>query len=143
MRLEGKTAIVTGAGRNIGEEIAVLFAREGVQAVLLAEDYRTDGFGDLKCGSKWNHKQYQPPNPPLALGRVRYVGEAVAFIIADSINRAKDAAELVFVEYGVLPANTKTAKAMDNGTPPVWEERANNECFYEQRGYPKETKDAF
>ncbi|MGB0632340.1 MAG: xanthine dehydrogenase family protein molybdopterin-binding subunit, partial [Alphaproteobacteria bacterium] len=115
----------------------------GVRAILTAEDYRADGYGDLQCGSRWNDNQYQPPNPPLALGRVRHVGEAVAFVIADTVDQAKDAAEAILVDYAELPANTVTAKAMDDDTPAVWEERPNNECFYEQRGYPEETKAAF
>ena len=80
--------------------------------------------------------------PPLALGRVRHVGEAVVMVIADTIDQAKDAAEAINVEYAELPA-TVTAIAMDDDTPAVWEHRPNNECFYEQRGYPEETKVAF
>ncbi|HCH55518.1 MAG TPA: carbon monoxide dehydrogenase, partial [Rhodospirillaceae bacterium] len=83
------------------------------------------------------------PNPPLALGRVRHVGEAVVMVIADTIDQAKDAAEAINVEYAELPANTVTAIAMDDDTPAVWEHRPNNECFYEQRGYPEETRAAF
>ncbi len=115
----------------------------GVRAVLTAEDYRADGLGDLECGSRWNENQYQPPNPPLALGRVRHVGEGLVLIVADTIDRAKDAAEAIVVDYDILPTNTVTAKAMDEGTPAVWDERPNNECFFIERGYPEETKAAF
>jgi len=115
----------------------------GVHAIFTAEDYRADGHGDLQCASRWNEDQYQPPNPPLALGRVRHVGEAVAFVVADTVDQAKDAAESILVDYAELPANTVTAVAMDDDTPAVWEERPNNECFYEQRGYPEETRAAF
>ena len=118
-------------------------AMPGVHTILTAADYRADGHGDLQCGSRWNEDQYQPPNPPLALGRVRHVGEAVVMVIADTIDQAKDAAEAINVEYAELPANTVTAIAMDDDTPAVWEHRPNNECFYEQRGYPEETKAAF
>ena len=118
-------------------------AMPGVHTILTAADYRADGHGDLQCGSRWNEGQYQPPNPPLALGRVRHVGEAVVMVIADTIDQAKDAAEAINVEYAELPANTVTAIAMDDDTPAVWEHRPDNECFYEQRGYPEETKAAF
>ena len=124
-------------------DLAAASGLPGVQAILTAEDYRADGHGDLQCGSRWNENQYQPPNPPLALGRVRHVGEAVAFVIADTVDQAKDAAEAILIEYAELPANTVTAKAMDDDTPTVWEERPGNECFYEQRGFPEETKAAF
>lgn len=118
-------------------------AMPGVKAVLTAQDYRAVGYGDLECGSRWNADQYQPPNPPLALDRARFVGDGVAFVIADSINQAKDAAEAIMVDYEILPAQIATATAMDDGAPSVWDERPNNECFYEQRGYPEETRAAF
>ena len=79
-------------------------AMPGVQTIPTAADYRADGHGDLQCGSRWNEDQYQPPNPPLALGRVRHVGEAVVMVIADTIDQAKDAAEAINVEYAELPA---------------------------------------
>ncbi len=118
-------------------------AMPGVKAVLTAQDYRADGYGDLECGSRWNADQYQPPNPPLALDRARFVGDGVAFVIAESINQAKDAAEAIMVDYEILPAQIATATAMDDDAPSVWDERPNNECFYEQRGYPEETRAAF
>ena len=127
--------------KSIDASAAVTMA--GVQAILTAEDYRADELGDLQCGSRWNENQYQPPNPPLALGRVRHVGEGVVLVVAETINQARDAAEAIFVDYDVLPANSVTARAMDDDTPAVWEDRSNNECFYEQRGYPEETKAAF
>ncbi|MEC7490854.1 MAG: molybdopterin cofactor-binding domain-containing protein, partial [Pseudomonadota bacterium] len=118
-------------------------AMPGVHTILTADDYRADGLGDLKCASKWNSDQYQPPNPPLALGRVRHVGEAVVFIVANTLDQAKDAAEIISVEYRELPSNVSTALAMGGNTIPVWDECTNNECFYEQRGYPQETQLAF
>ena len=129
--------------RIISIDSATAAAMPGVHAILTAEDYRADGYGDLRCASLWNEDQYQPPNPPLALGHVRFVGDGVAFVIADTINQAKDAAEAILVDYEVLPAQIATATAMDDGAPAVWADRPNNECFYEQRGYPDETKAAF
>ncbi|MEE2997587.1 MAG: xanthine dehydrogenase family protein molybdopterin-binding subunit [Pseudomonadota bacterium] len=124
-------------------DCAIAAELPGVRAILTAQDYRADGHGDLQCGSRWNENQYQPPNPPLAIGRVRHVGEAVAFVVADTVDQAKDAAEAITVDYAELRANTVTAVAMDDDTPAVWADRPNNECFYEQRGYPEETKSAF
>jgi aerobic carbon-monoxide dehydrogenase large subunit len=122
---------------------AAAAAMPGVRAILTAADYRADGHGDLRCGSMWNDNQYQPPNPPLALGRVRFVGDGIAFVIADTVDQAKDAAEAIVVDYEILPAIIKTADALDDGVPLVWDECGDNECFYEQRGYPDETKAAF
>jgi aerobic carbon-monoxide dehydrogenase large subunit len=122
---------------------AAAAAMPGVRAILTAEDFRADGYGDLRCGSMWNDDQYQPPNPPLALGRVRFVGDGVAFVIADTVDQAKDAAEAILVDYAILPAMIKTAEALDDGAPLVWDDCGDNECFYEQRGYSEETKAAF
>tara|TARA_R110000868_G_scaffold39376_1_gene137050 strand:+ start:5867 stop:8173 length:2307 start_codon:yes stop_codon:yes gene_type:complete len=124
-------------------DISAAAAMPGIHAILTAEDYRADGYGDLQCGSRWNENQYQPPNPPLALGRVRFVGDGVVFIVADTVDQAKDAAEAVVVDYEILPAIIRTAEALDDGAPLVWDDCGDNECFYEQRGYPEETKAAF
>ena len=129
--------------RIVSIDSAAAAAMPGVEAILTAEDYRADGYGDLRCGSLLNENQYQPPNPPLALGNARFVGDGIAFVIADTVNQAKDAAESIMVDYEVLPAQVATATAMDDGVPRVWEERPGNECFYEQRGYPDETRAAF
>ena len=129
--------------RIVSIDSAAAAAMPGVKAILTAADYRADGYGGLRCGSMWNENQYQPPNPPLALGSARFVGDGIAFVIADTVNQAKDAAESILVDYEILPAQIATASAMDDGVPVVWPERPGNECFYEQRGYPEETKAAF
>ena len=118
-------------------------ALPGVLAVLTGTDYRADGLGDLRCGSRWNDGQYESPWPGLAVERVRYVGDAVAFIVAETVEAAKDAAEAVSVDYEVLPATVSTEHAMDAGAPLVWDGCARNECFFVERGYPAETKAAF
>src|SRR6266481_6578319 len=59
----------------------------------------------------------EPPYPPLAQGKVRHVGERVAVVIAESLAQARDAAELVEVEYEVLPAVVDAAKA--KGAPAI------------------------
>ncbi|MEX2455266.1 MAG: xanthine dehydrogenase family protein molybdopterin-binding subunit [Rhodospirillaceae bacterium] len=115
----------------------------GVLAVLTGDDYAADELGHLRCGSRWNDGQYQNPWPALAVGHVRHVGDAVAFVVAETLDRAKDAAEAILVDYEVLPALTSTGQAMDDGAPLVWEDCARNECFFVERGFPEETKAAF
>ena len=56
-----------------------------------------------------------PPFPVLCADTVRHVGDAIAFIVADDLNSAKSAAELIEVDYETLPAITDTARALDNG----------------------------
>ncbi len=114
----------------------------GVLAVLTGEEYRADGLGDLRCLTKWNERQYQNANPALAVGRVRYVGDPVAFIVAETLEQARDAMEAVLVDYDPLPALTETELAMDEGVPSVWADCPRNECFHVERGYPEETRAA-
>src|SRR3546814_18674727 len=67
-----------------------------------------------------------PPRPALARGRVRHVGDPVAFVVAETVQQARDAAELVMVDYDALPAVAETAAAARPGQPPIWDEAPNN-----------------
>ena len=58
--------------------------------------------------------------PPLAVGRVRHVGEAVAVVVAETLTQARDAAEVVAVEYRILPAVTDAIEALADGAPALW-----------------------
>ena len=85
----------------------------GVVDVFTGEDIA--GVGSLICGWMIHSKDGSPmkagPHPALAQGKVRYVGDHVAIVIADTLAQAKDAAELIVVDYDVLPAVTDVAKA--------------------------------
>ena len=70
----------------------------------------------------------------LAAGRVRFVGEAVAMVIADNLAAAKEAAEAVEVDYRELPVVTDPLAAMAAGAPAVWDEYADNIGFLWKRG---------
>ena len=70
-----------------------------------------------------------PPHLVLAQNAVRHVGDPVAFIVADTIDQAREAAELIEVDYDVLPSATDPAAAMNDGTPQVWPDAANNVVF--------------
>ena len=124
-------------------DVSAAAAMPGVLAVLTGEDYVADGLGDLLCQTRWNDGQFRNPWPALAVGRVRYVGDAVCFVVARTVEQAKDAAEAIVVDYEELPAIVETARAMDDDAPLVWEDCARNECFLVERGYPEETKAAF
>src|SRR5690606_15890609 len=87
-------------------------ARDAV-AVLTGEDLAADNIGGLICGWMIHSKDGQPmkagPHPALAQGKVRYVGDHVAVVIAETLNQAKAAAELVNVDYEPLEAVIDTA----------------------------------
>ena len=67
--------------------------------------------------------------PPWLKARLRYVGDPVAFVVADTPAAARDAAELITVDYDVQPSITDLAAAMESGAPLVWPEAANNIVF--------------
>ncbi len=96
-------------------------AAPGVLAVLTARDVAADGLKPLMPTVQANPKTSEPfaflPQPLLAEGTVRHVGEAVALVIAGTVEQALDAAALVEVEYDPLPAVLTPAEAMAPGAP--------------------------
>ncbi|MGB7579046.1 MAG: xanthine dehydrogenase family protein molybdopterin-binding subunit [Pseudolabrys sp.] len=113
-------------------------AAPGVLAVLTAVDWKKSGFGDLPGhgGLKLRNgsPMYKPRYPVLAEDRVRWVGDCVAFVVAETIAQAMDAAELIEVDYEPLPAVVSTADASKPGAPLVWDGCKDNICFVELIG---------
>ncbi len=107
-------------------------AAEGVIAVYTGQDLLEGNVGSLPSG--WNVRQRdgspmaEPPHYPLAVDRVRHVGDPVAVVIAETVEAAKDATELVEVEYESLPAVTDAISAAADGAPVVWPQARNNVC---------------
>ena len=108
----------------------------GVHLVLTGEDVAH--LGGLKCGVM----QPQPDGtraptrdiPILCRDHVHYVGDAVAFVVADSRAQAQDAAELIEVDYDAEEAAAGTATALDPATPLVWPELGSNRAFFHHFG---------
>ena len=99
-------------------------ALEGVVAVLTGAQLREE-LGELILG--WIlPEQKQTTHPPMAFDRVRFVGESVAVVVADSPEAAVDGAELVDVEYETLPTVVDAEKATADGAPLVHPEAPNN-----------------
>src|SRR5690606_13960339 len=69
---------------------------------------------------------FENPQPVLAVDRVRYVGEAVAFVVAETLEQARDAAEAVTVEYEPLAPVPTVAEALAEGAPLLWEGEPGN-----------------
>jgi carbon-monoxide dehydrogenase large subunit len=85
--------------------------------------------GNLPCG--WMLPDIKvPPRPVLAQGKVRYAGEPVAIVVADSVYAAKDAAEAVQVDYEALPGVANPKKAHERGAPQLFDDVAHNQSFY-------------
>src|SRR5436190_2786165 len=122
-------------------------AAPGVVAVLTGADLVRRGLGTLRPLVPRRKKHGQPayvcPQPLLAQGRVRYVGDPVAFVVAETLNQAKDAAELIAVEYEPLPAVVSAAAALEPGAPAVWDDNPGNEAFTYEAGNKAAVEAAF
>ena len=105
----------------------------GVAGVYTASDLSAEGIGPLPCAALVENRdgspQAAPPHPVLAEGAVRHVGDPVAFIVADTIKQARDAAEAVEVDYDILPSITDLPSAMDKGGVLVWPDVPHNLAF--------------
>jgi aerobic carbon-monoxide dehydrogenase large subunit len=84
-----------------------------------------------------------PDYPILARDLVRHVGDAVAFVVADSIDQAKDAAEALEIDWQSLPHVIGAVAALKRGAPQVWEDRPGNLAFEVEAGDAGATKEAF
>ena len=105
----------------------------GVVAVFTGADLEADGVGGIPCGwqiySRDRLPMVEPRHPVLAVGKVRHVGDPVAVVIAETRQAAKDAAELLEIEYDPLPAVASVTVAVRQGAPLVHEEAAGNQCY--------------
>ena len=86
---------------------------------------------------------YRPRYPALVKDRVRWVGDYVAFVVAETYHQAADAAELIEVDYEPLPAVVDTASAIEPGAPLVFDDCPNNICFVHLYGDKATTDAAF
>lgn len=122
-------------------------AQEGVVAVFTGADMAADGVGSLPCGwqvdSRDGTPMVEPPHPPLVADRARHVGDQVAVVIAETYERAKEAAEAVEVSYDVLPAVGTTGDASKTNAPLVWDEAPGNLCYDWVLGDAEATEAAF
>jgi len=104
-------------------------AAEGVVAVLDGAELAEDWQGSLPCAWPVTEDIKIPPHFPLATGETRFQGDGVAVVLAESRALAKDAAELVEVEYEQLPAVAHVDKALEKGAPIVHSDLGTNECY--------------
>src|SRR5438105_521005 len=136
-------------------------ALNGVLAVLTGEDIRADGIKPIPPDASTTmpieaqrklpdvvlvhrHGAFTPtPYYPLAVDKVRYVGEAVALVVAETLATAKDAAELIEIAYEVLPAVTEAEEAAKPDAPLVWDDARSNVFLDAQIGDWIETERAF
>jgi len=105
----------------------------GVVAIFTGADMAKEEIGGLPCGWQIHNKDgspmAEPPHPVLAVGKVRHVGDPVAVVIADTKQQARDAAELIAIDYQDLPSVSSTPDALAAGAPLVHDEVAGNLCY--------------
>ncbi len=133
--------------RIVSVDTAEAEAEPGVLAVYTGQDLADDKVGGLICGWMIHSKDGSPmkagPHPALAQGKVRYVGDHVAVVIAESYAEAKDAAEKIVVDYDVLAAVAETGAARTVGGEPVHEVAPDNTVFEFHLGNKDATEAAF
>lgn len=117
----------------LGIDTAAASAAPGVTAVYTGADLEADGVGGVPCGwqvhSKDGSPMAEPPHPVLAIGKVRHVGDPVAVVIAATRQQAKNAAELLVIDYEDLPAIAAVRDAVAAGAPLVHDDVPGNVCF--------------
>ena len=116
-----------------GIDTAAAAKAPGVVAVFTGADMAADGVGGLPCGWQIHNKDgspmAEPPHPVMAVGKVRHVGDPVAVVIAKTKQAAKDAAELIMVDYQDLPAVASLTDAVKPGAPLVHDDVPGNVCY--------------
>lgn len=135
-----------------GIDPSVALDKPGVLGVLTAREWDQDGMGELVFPGHFmpgplkrpdGRDFINPSRPPLPRDRVRFLGEAVAMVIADNPALAADAAECVLVDYEPLKATIHTDTANADGASLVWDDFPRNEVFVHTAGDPVATDAAF
>jgi carbon-monoxide dehydrogenase large subunit len=118
---------------------------KGVKLILTGEDVAH--LGDLPCKGLIKTISGEPvkplPVPVLPTDTVRHVGEAVAFIVAETLAQARDAAEAIDIEWTTLPSVTGIEEALAPKAPQLWPDRPGNVAFEAEQGDKAKTDAAF
>jgi aerobic carbon-monoxide dehydrogenase large subunit len=126
-----------------GIDLTEAVAAPGVVSIFTGSDVAADGLGGLICGwtvhSKDGSEMKAGAHPILAEDTVRYVGDHVAMVVAETYAQAKSAAELIAVDYDVLDAAADVGTAQNGSAPQVHAEAPSNTCFDWELGNKPET----
>jgi carbon-monoxide dehydrogenase large subunit len=133
--------------RLLGIDKAEALALPGVVAIYTAQDTAADKLGHLPCISEIKdaegNRHREPPHLPMPVGKVRHVGDIAAMIVAGTLDQARDAAELLAIDYDPLPAVVTVAQALAPGAPLVHDEAPGNLMCRWPRGDEAATDAAF
>ena len=135
------------AARILSIDTSAAAGLPGVLAVYTGADLKADGIGGLPCliplKNRDGSSRAEVPHPILADGEVRHVGDPVAFVVADTHQAARDAAEAVMVDYDILPSCTDLGATLDADAPAVWPQAPGNVCFDWETGDKERTEALF
>lgn len=119
----------------------------GLLAVYTFADLQAEDIGNVPCNAGVTNIDgspcFKPPRPALATDRVRFVGDPVAIVVAETRMQAVDAAEQLWVDYEMLDAGVETDTALTSEAPAIWDEAPDNQCFHWQAGNGDQTAEAF
>jgi carbon-monoxide dehydrogenase large subunit len=108
-------------------------AMPGVLGIITGAELQAQGIGEVPCAIPLKNSdgtsRADTPRLPLATDTVRHVGDPVAFVVAETVQQARDAAEAIAVDYDILDSVTDLAVAHEPGQPQLWEAAPNNTCF--------------
>jgi carbon-monoxide dehydrogenase large subunit len=128
-----------------GIDTAAALELPGVLAVYTGADLQ--GYGGLKCVAPMKNRDgtpmKKPPRPALAVDKVRFVGDPVACVIAQTAIQAKEAAEAVVLDIEPLPAVTRASEAVKPGAPQLFDDVPNNVALDYHYGDAEKVKAAF
>ena len=134
-------------GRIINIDVEKAKKGEGVINIFLAQDLEKAGIDALGTNFKTKNKDgsemITPKRIAIAKDKVRHVGDPVAVVIAESVELAKNASEMIVVDIEELPSNTITSEAHKSNSPTIWDEAKNNICFDWDMGDKNKVEEAF
>ena len=120
-----------------GVDAAAARAMPGVLGIVLAADLEAGGIGPMPSGHNRmadGSDAPRPPQPPLTSDKVRYVGDPVGLVVAETLGQARDAAEAVLLDVDPLPATTTASAALAPGAPLVHDSVPGNLALTYQAG---------
>ena len=128
-------------------DVSAAAAMPGVLGVFTGDDLAKAGVGNVPCMAPLKNRDGSmvktPDRPALARGRVRFAGEAVVLVVAETPENARDAAEAVAIDYAPLPAVGDIPAAIKPGAPQVWNHVKGNIAFDWSLGDEAKTKALF
>jgi carbon-monoxide dehydrogenase large subunit len=120
--------------RIVRIDTAAAASMPGVVLILTGKDWAEAGYGHIRPAvprrRRDGSEMFNPERPALARDRVMMVGDPVAFVVAETVQQARDAAEQISVEYAALPSLTDTARIGKPGAIELWEGCPDNETFF-------------